>query len=105
MGRVDSLCTTPEQRDEYRVSSMPVRPQLGGAGTGGTQIRDVRQDRGRVENLNVAHGTYDVGYDIVSLGGKGRASDVADHAAGTAGRDGGSQQAALRFREGGQVGL
>src|SRR6516225_12024752 len=101
MGRVDSLCTTPEQSDEYRVSSMPVRPQLGGAGTGGTQDRDVRQDRGRVENLNVARGPYNVGDNIVCLGGEGRAGHVADHAAGTAGRDGGSQQAALRLREGG----
>lgn len=99
------MCTTPEQRDEDRVSSMPVRPQLGGAGAGGTQVRDIRQDRGRVENLNVAQGTYNVGYNIVSLGGQGRTGDVADHAAGTAGRDGGSQQAALRFGEGRQVGL
>ena len=99
------MCTTPEQRDEYRVSSVPVRPQLGGPGTGGTQVRDVRQDRGRVENLNVPHGTNNVAYNIASLGGEGRASDVADHAAGTAGRYGGSQQAALRFRESGQVGL
>ena len=65
------MCTTPEQSDEYRVSSMPVRPQLGGAGTGGTQVRDVRQDRGRVENLNVPHGTNNVAYNIVCLGGKG----------------------------------